>query len=241
MKRFLLAALFCVFAAPAFALTCSVVSPLVKDATGTPQQFNVPYTDDGTGSGDCRPNVGSQSGAFVDGWNVTEGTKGDSAATSGTGGSWTIAALLRGILNAMQSAIAAGANMIGYVGLQANTTGGCTEAHYYMQGSSTNANLVSTGAHTLCGYRVDQLSTVAGFLRLYDSASSPTCSSATGVKDAVPVQSNATSPGSSPNLGAFGEAFSSGLSFCFTNAVGDSDATNWGGTTNNVIVTVWYK
>lgn len=43
------------------------------------------------------PSVG-----IVDGADVTQGAKADSAATSGTGGSWTVASLLRGILNGVQ-------------------------------------------------------------------------------------------------------------------------------------------
>jgi hypothetical protein len=55
MKRLLLALLFTLLAAPAWAATCSVTSSglQVKDNASTTAQ--VPYTDDGTGNGTCLP------------------------------------------------------------------------------------------------------------------------------------------------------------------------------------------
>ena len=170
--------------------------------------------------------------------NPDVGTVGDSAWVSGNG---TAISVLKNIANGIVGAISAGTNMIGYVGLQSNTTGGCTWSTTYMTGSANNATLISTGAHTLCGFTVTQLSTTAGYLRWYDSSGSPTCSSASGFVGAYPVQSNATSPGLSPNLGSFGMAFANGLAFCFTGANGNNDNTSWGGTTNNVILAVGYK
>jgi hypothetical protein len=40
------------------------------------------------------------------------------------------------------------------------------------------------------------------------------------------VQSNATSPGGSPNLGAAGIAFTSGIGVCITGANANNDNTN---------------
>lgn len=164
-------------------------------------------------------------------------------ATAGctAGGSNTLVQCAYQLHTDLTSALPAGTNQIGFVGLQSNTTGGCTWSTTYMTGSANNSTLISTGAHTLCGFTVTQLSTAAGFLRFYDSASAPTCSSSTNMVGAYPVQSNATSPGMSPNLGSFGMNFANGLGFCFTNANGNNDNTNWAGTTNNVILVVGYK
>jgi hypothetical protein len=47
-----------------------------------------------------------------------------------------------------------------------------------------------------------------------------------GVVANIPIQSNATSPGVTVNLGPFGAKFASGIGFCLTGAVADNDNTS---------------
>ncbi len=137
----------------------------------------------------------------------------------------------------LTSAQSSGANRIGFTTPQADTTGGCTWAHF-ASAVSTNSTIVSTGAHTLCGFEIiTTVATLADF-RLYDSATLPTCSSGTGVVGNYPVQSNAISPGMSIPMGFAGRAFSNGLAFCLTALVSDSDSNN---TTTGMQINIGYK
>jgi hypothetical protein len=219
-----------------------------KDAAGTTQNFGVTVD----GSGNCYGNVG-----IVDGTNAANkaavkaastaaaqtdpavvernpdiGTIGDTAWTSGSG---SVIAVLKGIytgiqslISAVGSAIAAGTNMIGYVGLQANTTGGCTAGHVLTAASNNSTSITNraSGAAELC--ELSFLNTTTGVfdIRLYDVAAAPTCSSATGVVANYIAVSSATSPGFSINLGPFGKAFTNGIGVCITGANADNDNTN---------------
>lgn len=179
-------------------------------------------------------------GSFIDGWDATQGAKADTTCGTATGTCSAIA-LLKFLNTAVTGPVSAGSNLIGVVNTAAATTGGCTPAHYYMAGTSVNSTNVKNAAGTLCELTIINTSTAQGFFRLYDLSAAPTCSSATGAVAAYPIQSNATSPGLTINLGSFGKAFQNGIGFCFTNAVGDTDNTNWAGTTNNVVVNMGYK
>lgn len=130
------------------------------------------------------------------------------------------------ILAAIQAPIAAGANTIGNVGLAAQTTGGCAPGHT-LTAASNNSTNIKGAPGTLCSLTVTQTTTTLGDLRLYDSASAPTCGSATGVVANYAVQSNAVSPGFTIDFGPYGLAFANGISFCFTGAVADNDNTNF--------------
>jgi hypothetical protein len=79
-------------------------------------------------------------GSGTDGWNVTEGTKADSAYAGS--GSASIVAALKGIYNALVAALPAGTNLIGKVGID-QTTVGTTNGISIAQ---IGANTVSTGA-----------------------------------------------------------------------------------------------
>src|SRR6185437_1121259 len=81
MKRLLLALFLCILSAPAFALTCTVVSPQLKDNAGT--TFNAPYVDDATGTGDCQAKVAQGlPGAAAAAWYM-QGTAASGAALAG--------------------------------------------------------------------------------------------------------------------------------------------------------------
>lgn len=173
----------------------------------------------------------------TDGANATLGAKADAAWVSGSG---SVIAILKNIANGVNAAIAAGTAMIGYVGLQANTTGGCTMYHL-LSGATTNSTLISTGAHTICGYHILNTSATGVDFRIYDAVAAPTCSSGTGVVVNDPVAGNATSPGMAIPGGPFGGLISTGLGFCLTSSGGwTSDADN-GNAVTGVAINVWYK
>jgi hypothetical protein len=71
-------------------------------------------------------------GAGTDGWNVTEGTKADSAYAGS--GSASIVSALKGVYSAITAPLAAGTNVIGYV-----SSDPCTQATKTTLAISTNA------------------------------------------------------------------------------------------------------
>lgn len=109
----------------------------------------------------------------------------------------------------------------------AATTGGATP--YHLAGgtaASTNSTSIKGSAGTL--YSVSAINTTATlyYLRIYDSSSAPTCSSATGAKHSFPIPASTTGAGFAIPLGAVGEIFSSGIGYCVTGGGSDTDNTN---------------
>lgn len=203
--------------------------------------------------------VTAASGSFLDGWNLTAGSKGDPAATDATS-SWGEIALLKALLaQALSTAsspvsidqttqgttngvqLKAGTAIAGKVGIDQTTpgttngvvinsatTGGDTP--YGLQtAASTNSTLVSTGAHTLRGMSLINTTTTIYYLRMYDAAVAPTCSSATGYSRSWPIppaSSSGLAGGIAPSLSPAGVAFVAGLAFCVTGGPSSTDNTN---------------
>ena len=109
----------------------------------------------------------------------------------------------------------------------AAATGGALNAHYY-SAASNNATNVKNAAGTVYSITVTQSTTTAMELKLYNLSTSPTCSSATGIVDNIPIPSNATSPGYHLTF-PVGRAFSAGIGFClvaFGAPAADTDNAN---------------
>jgi hypothetical protein len=118
------------------------------------------------------------------------------------------------------------------------TLAGCTP--YHLAGgsaASTNSTLIITGAHRLCSLVVISVSATVGYLRIYDAASAPTCSSATGAAHSFPVPADTSGKGVAVPLAA-GETYASGIGFCITGGGGDTDNTN---TTTGIYVNASYQ
>jgi hypothetical protein len=109
--------------------------------------------------------------------------------------------------------------------LAAAATGGATPGHI-LSAASNNATNIKASAGTLSELSILQTTTTLMDVRLYDTATTPTCSSATGVVANYVVQSNAVSPGMTIPLGPFGKAFVNGIGICITGANADNDNTS---------------
>ena len=96
---------------------------------------------------------------------------------------------------------------------QASPVGGALSSTWLASAASNNATNVKNAAGTLYTVTVTQSTTTAMELKLYNTSSSPTCSSATGLVDIIPIPSNAISPGYHLPY-PVGRAFSTGISFC---------------------------
>lgn len=109
------------------------------------------------------------------------------------------------------------------------TSGGCTP--YHLSGgtaASTNSTSVKGSLGNLCDLVAINTTTTVYYLRLYDSASAPTCSSATGVKHVYPIPP-AVAAGAAGGIVrslALGESYANGIGFCVTGGSGDTDTTN---------------
>ena len=95
-----------------------------------------------------------------------------------------------------------------------------------LSAASNNSTSIKGTPGTLYSVTWLQTTTTLMDVRFYDTASAPTCSSATGMKLNFVVQSNATTPGATFNLGPFGIAFTTGIGVCITGANANNDNTN---------------
>lgn len=113
----------------------------------------------------------------------------------------------------------------GVIGLDARTTGGCTPG-VYRSAASNNSTNIKASAATLCKLVMLNTTSTIYYVRLYNSASAPTCSSGTGEVAAYPVPADTTGAGVAVPIGVYGEAYSTGLGFCITGGSGSNDNTN---------------
>jgi hypothetical protein len=85
------------------------LQPIVSDATGTPYGTTAnPFL------------TGAPATAYLDGWDVTQGTKADAAWVSGSG---SVVAILKNIAGGVAGSIPAGTAIIGKVGIDQTTPG----------------------------------------------------------------------------------------------------------------------
>jgi hypothetical protein len=100
---------------------------------------------------------------------------------------------------------------------------------YHLSGgttASTNSNLIATGPGVLCKLVAISTSATLAYLKVYDLAAAPTCSSATGLKHVYPISASATGAGFVSVDPLQGERYLLGIGFCVTGGGGDTDNTN---------------
>lgn len=111
--------------------------------------------------------------------------------------------------------------------LSASTTGGATP--YHLSGgttASTNSSSIKGSAGTLYALTAINTTGTFGYLKVYDSAAAPTCSSATGIKHVFPVPTSTAGAGFVIPLADIGEIYSNGIGYCVTGGGTDTDNTN---------------
>lgn len=104
---------------------------------------------------------------------------------------------------------------------------GCTP--YHLPGgsaASTNSTSVKGSAGNLCDLVVVNTTLVIYYLKIYDSATAPTCSSATNIKHVYPIPNNSGTGGGIVRSLALGESYANGIGYCLTGGGGDTDNTN---------------
>lgn len=117
------------------------------------------------------------------------------------------------------------------------TTMGCTLSGT-QSAASTNSTNIKASAGTVCGGVAVNTTATLYYLRLYNLASAPTCSSSTGFVTTIPVPASTSGNGTLINLGPFGGAFSTGIGFCITGGGSSTDNTS---AATGVYLTLAYK
>jgi hypothetical protein len=117
-------------------------------------------------------------------------------------------------------------------------TSGGTTACFVSSAASTNSTSCKGSAGQI--YHVELVNTTSTlyYLRLYNSSSAPTCSSATGFIRTIPIPHGTGAGAGISGDYAMGEAYGTGIGFCLTGGGSSTDNTN---AATGVYVTVLYK
>lgn len=94
--------------------------------------------------------------------------------------------------------------------------------------ASTNATNVKASAGNVYGFRFVNTTTTVYYLRMYNLATAPTCSSATGFVETIPIPPAGAAGGAAGIVAIepMGEAYTTGIAFCFTGGSSSTDNTN---------------
>lgn len=111
------------------------------------------------------------------------------------------------------------------LGATSDATQGITEC-VLISTASTNATNCKATAGNYYGIEIINTTSTIYYLRLYNLASAPTCSSATGFVRSIPIP-HATGTGAGVvTTNIYPVAYSAGIGFCFTGAATSTDTTN---------------
>lgn len=177
---------------------------------------------------------GVASGAYVagsisDGADVTLGTKADAKNTA-TDTTAVSAMSVWKEISAMEQAPATRAvTNAGTFATQsaptASATGGATP-FYYIATANNNSTNKKASAGTVYSLLIINNTATEKFIRLYDSASAPTCTANTGAVFYAPIPANSTTGAGFSVAFPAGAAFVNGIGWCITGGAGDTDNTS---------------
>lgn len=91
--------------------------------------------------------------------------------------------------------------------------------------ASTNSTNCKNAAGNVYGFRFVNTTGTIYYLRMYNASSAPTCSSATGFIESIPIPAS-TSGAGIVAMEPSGEGYSTGIGFCFTGGSSSTDNTN---------------
>jgi len=149
---------------------------------------------------------------------------------------------LSGILSSIDTDVrqplAAGSAIIGNVRIDqttpgannvqsiSGTTGGQSNSSEIVPNNTTGVS-VKASAGTLYGLQLVGVGSAPAYVKIYDTASAPTCGSGTPIKrliiPAAPTAANGA--GSNITFGASGILLANGLGYCVTTGIADNDTT----------------
>jgi len=108
---------------------------------------------------------------------------------------------------------------------------------YLTSAASTNATMCRASPGTVYDMTLINTTAVIYYLRMYDLAATPTCSSATGFVESVPIPAS-TSGGGVQRIFPVGHWFATGIGFCLTGGGSSTDNTN---AATGVYITIGYR
>jgi hypothetical protein len=195
-------------------------------------------------------------GVGADGWDLTQGTKADVVCATATG-SCTVTALLKFIAQAaiLGTATNGGTYPTASIGIgwkdgsgniqpvSASTALPVVDTNsaallaaaqavaspfVLYAGASTNATIIKASAGVVYSAQLGSIGSVPAYVRFYDTATGPTCSSATGLVKAliIPAAATAANGGGSNVSVPVGVTFATGIGICVTGGFGSTDVTN---------------
>jgi hypothetical protein len=123
------------------------------------------------------------------------------------------------------------------VPVTAATTTNTASRCVLISAASTNSTNCKNASGNVYGWRFVNTTATVYYLRMYNSSSAPTCSSATGFIETIPIPAS-TSGAGVVIMEPFGEGYSTGISFCFTGGSSSTDNTN---AATGVFGTLLYK
>jgi hypothetical protein len=218
---------------------------------GTSSTFGNAFPTDGTAIGLIDPS-GDMAGGEVDAsGNLHVNLQTALPAGANAIGSVTIGAALpagnNNIGDVDVASIAAGNNNIGDVDVASisagvNTIGSVAadpgaSNYSLIAASGSNATNVKASAGTVFDIQVSNNSATIAYLKLYNSASAPTCGSGTPVARYL-VPASTAGAGSNVSF-PVGKTFSSGIGFCLTTGIADADTGSVAATT--YLINITYK
>lgn len=114
---------------------------------------------------------------------------------------------------------------------------GTSTLHYATSAASTNATNIKASAGTVSVISVVNTTATIYYLRMYNLASAPTCSSATGFVHTIPVPASTSGAGIVIPI-AVPHAYTTGIGYCLTGGGSSTDNTN---AATGVYINIWYK
>ena len=138
-----------------------------------------------------------------------------------------------------QVKLAAGTASIGNVSIDTQATGGASSYHRVSTTSTNAANVKSSAGTVYSVTAFNTSTTTAAYIKLYNTAGTPTCNS-TAVVATYMVPSSSTGGGAGVAFSMpYGKAFATGIAACITGGLVDTDNTNV--TANEVVLNIDYK
>lgn len=124
-----------------------------------------------------------------------------------------------------------------YTALAPATSGGLT-TFFLQPAATTNSTSVKASAGQVYWILAENNSATVNYLRLYNSAGAPTCSSATGLITQVQIPASTAVGGVTVAL-PYGIPFSSGIGICVTSGYATTDTNN--ATATAISLTIGYQ
>jgi hypothetical protein len=138
-----------------------------------------------------------------------------------------------------QVALAAGTNLVGEaVPVTTATTTNTALTSFTSSAASTNSTSIKGSAGNVYGIRAVNTTSTIYYLRMYNSSAAPTCSSATGYIESIPIPHGTAAGAGIAFPQPFGQSYTTGIGFCLTGGGSSTDNTN---AATGVYVTILYK